>query len=101
MFEFSSLNPTHLPDRADAARLWTRACGDAFALSQRALAYTTRPCLGARQAGQFAQGDGERVGFVLAGALQKDARAVCSHWKIHCVPSNVFIRRRCRVRGAK
>jgi GNAT superfamily N-acetyltransferase len=60
---------------ADAAALWTRACGETYALSQRALAYNTQPCQGARQAGQFAVVDGARVGFVLASVLQDDARA--------------------------
>lgn len=60
---------------ADAAALWTRACGETFALSQRALVYNTRPCFGARQAGQFARVNGQRVGFVLASVLQDDARA--------------------------
>lgn len=61
---------------ADAADLWTRACGEPFALSARTLAYNTRPCLGAVQAGQFLQVNGERAGFVLVSVLQNDARAV-------------------------
>ena len=59
----------------DAAALWTRACGETFALTPRALTYHTRPCFGAQQAGQFAEVDGQRVGFVLASVLQNDARA--------------------------
>lgn len=69
----------HLQDphaHADAAELWTRACGSAFALSPRALAYNTRPCLGGAQAGQFAKVNAAHVGFVLASVLQNDARAV-------------------------
>lgn len=72
LFEFN-LNDARA--HADAADIWTRACGETFALSQRALAYNTRPCFGARQAGQFAVVDGARVGFVLASVLQDDARA--------------------------
>ena len=60
---------------AAASGLWTRACGETFALSQRALAYNTRPCVGAQQAGQFAVMNGARIGFVLASVLQNDARA--------------------------
>lgn len=75
MLEFSALNPKHSSDLADAARMWTRACGEAFALSQRAVAYNTRPCVGGTQVGRFAHVDGERVGFVLASVLQNDARA--------------------------
>ncbi len=61
---------------ADAAELWTRACGATFALSQKTLAYNTRPCSGAVQAGRFAVVNGQRVGFVLASVLQNDPRAV-------------------------
>jgi beta-N-acetylhexosaminidase len=61
---------------AHAADLWTRACGEAFALSPHALAYNTRPCFGARQAGQFAMVNDARAGFVLASVLRNDPRAV-------------------------
>lgn len=60
---------------ADAAELWTRGCGEQFALPPRALAYNVRPCAGAAQAGQFATVNGARVGFVLASVLQNDALA--------------------------
>ena len=64
------------PAHAEAAQLWTRACGETFALAPKTLAYNTRPCLGAAQAGQFALVNDRRVGFVLASVLQNDPRAV-------------------------
>ena len=57
-----------------AANVWTRACGEVFALPARAVAYNTRACAGARQAGQFAVMNGQRVGFALASVLPDDAQ---------------------------
>jgi GNAT superfamily N-acetyltransferase len=74
--ELTSLVWNDAPAHADAAKVWTRACGETFALTPRALAYNTRPCFGAQQAGQFAHVNGARVGFVLASVLQNDPRAV-------------------------
>ncbi len=68
--EFELRNPAH---HARAAELWTRACGEHFALSARALAFNTQPPLGARQAGRFARIGGELVGFVLASVLPGQA----------------------------
>lgn len=52
-----------------AAELWTRGCGDGFALSPRALAYNLSVPMGAVQVGWFAVVDGVRAGFVLATVL--------------------------------
>lgn len=72
--EFSPFELTAPSDHAAAAELWTRACGETFALSPGALAYNTRPCSGAKQAGQFVLLNGERAGFVLASVLSGDPR---------------------------
>ena len=52
-----------------ASEIWTRACGEAFALSPRGFAYNLRAPLGVVQGGRFAVVDGVRAGFVLASVL--------------------------------
>ena len=71
------LRPFNLADAGHqeaAASLWTRACGKAFTLPPRAIAYNTHPCLGAVQAGQFAFVDTKPSGFVMASLLRDDPR---------------------------
>ena len=72
-----TLRPFDLTDawhHIAAASLWTRACGPAFALTARGVAYNTHPCLGAEQAGQFAFVDEQRVGFILVSTLRDSPR---------------------------
>jgi len=60
-------------DPHTAAALWTRACGESFFLSPRALAYNLRAPRDVVQVGKFAVVNDERVGFVLASVLQNHA----------------------------
>lgn len=55
-----------------ASELWTRACGENFALPPRAFAYNLRASRDAMQHGQFAVVNGEHVGFVLASVFDGD-----------------------------
>lgn len=66
---FALDDPLH---HAAAATLWRAACGPDLAISQRAVAYNTRPVSGGAQAGQLATYEGEPVGFVLASAFPGD-----------------------------
>lgn len=56
-----------------AADLWTRACGNEYALSPRVFAYNLRAPQDAVQVGRFAVVDGVRAGFVLASVLKGHA----------------------------
>ncbi len=61
------------PSRADLLSamtvVWNDACGPALAVSERFLAYNTRPATGAVQAGHMAREGDRVVGFVLASTL--------------------------------
>lgn len=52
------------------AALWTRACGQEFALPPRALAHNLSAPIDAAQAGRIAIVEGEPSGFVLASVLR-------------------------------
>ncbi len=66
---FELTNPQH---HALASALWTKACGQALALSPRAMEYNTRPSPGVWQAGRFVYLGNQPAGFVLASALEKN-----------------------------
>ena len=63
---FDSSSLTH---RQAAVHIWNAACGADLAISERFLAYNTRPSTGGQQAGRVAMRDGQPVGFVLASVL--------------------------------
>jgi predicted N-acetyltransferase YhbS len=68
----SAASPAHA---AAIARIWSEACGDDLAISERAAAYNLRPVRGGRHGGRLANRDGRPVGFVLTSVLEDDPKA--------------------------
>lgn len=71
----SAASPAHA---AAIARIWSEACGDDLAISERAAAYNLRPVKGGRHGGRLAMRDGRPVGFVLTSVLKGDPEASSS-----------------------